>query len=259
MQGGMVNPMTDESKDDRMRRLLTGTEPRPLPRRFYKTVSVDTARQILLDGKPVRTPMKQILSLPSAEMAQSVAAEWDAQTKVIEPARMPLTRLANTAIDRADSERASVIKELVQYADADLICYRVAKPEALVVIQREKWDPVLAWMQDKLGVRFEWSTGIVHKPQTGEALAAFEGYLNQLNNWYLTAHYNISTLTGSVLLTTMLIEGGITADMAWVAAHVDEDFQVSEWGEDEDAKLRRAARRAEFDASVRFATLIRSV
>jgi chaperone required for assembly of F1-ATPase len=254
----MVNPMNDGSKDDRMRRLLTGTEPRPLPRRFYKAVSIDAANHILLDGKPVRTPMKQVLSLPSAGMAKAIAAEWDAQTKVIEPNRMPITRLANTAIDRAASERVSVIKELVQYADADLICYRAAKPDALVDLQRAQWDPVLAWVQEKLGVRFEWSAGVVHKPQTGEALAAFEGYLNQLNNWHLTAHYNISTLTGSVLLTTMLIEGGIAPDAAWAAAHVDEDFQITEWGTDDEATRRREARRVEFDASVRFASLIRS-
>jgi chaperone required for assembly of F1-ATPase len=253
----MTAVMTEESKDDRMRRLLTGTEPRPMPRRFYKVVSTDGDNRVLLDGKPVRTPMKQHLATPTAAMALAVAAEWEAQAKAIDPARMPLTKLANTAIDRAVSERATIIRELVQYADADLTCYRATQPEALVEAQRLHWDPVLAWIHEKLGVRFVPVTGVMHKPQTGEALTAFDGYLQQLSGWHLTAHYIISTLTGSALLSTMLIEGGIAPDAAWAAAHVDEDYQISQWGEDSEAQKRRAGRWIEFAASVRFAQLIR--
>ena len=237
--------MTDETDNDRMLRLVTGNDGKPLPRRFYKDVGVNAQNGILLDGKTVKTPLKAALRLPNANLAQAVAGEWAAQGKSINFAAMPLTKLANTAIDRATHERKTITRELADYANADLICYRAAQPSDLVELQQAAWDPVLAWVQNKLGVRFEWTRSISHKPQTGEALATFEAYLNELTPWHLTAHYNISTLTGSVLITTMLIEGGMTLDQAWTAAHVDEDWQIARWGEDTDAIKRRSVRHGE--------------
>ncbi len=257
MQAAMIHPMTDEAADDRMRRLLTGQQARSLPRRFYKVAAVSPENGIFLDGKAVKTPQKSVLQLPNTRLAEAVAGEWMAQEKVINPSTMPLTKLANTAIDRATSERHSIIRELVQYANADLVCYGAASPVELADAQSLRWTSVRDWIYEKLGVRFEATTGIVHRDQSGETLAAFQGYLEQLDSWQLTAHYNISTLIGSALIATMLLESGSTPDAAWATAHVDEDFQIEQWGTDQEALERRAVRRAEFDACVTFAMLAR--
>jgi chaperone required for assembly of F1-ATPase len=151
-----------ETEDERLQRLSKGRAEKPLPKRFYKDVQVSKENRILLDGRSVKTPLKAVLQLPNRRLADAVAAEWTAQADVINPALMPLTKLANTAIDRATSERIHVVNEIVQYAASDLVLYRADKPEKLVSLQQQHWNPVLDWAQASLDAKFESTAGIVH-------------------------------------------------------------------------------------------------
>lgn len=245
-----------EAEHERLERLMKDRVERPLPKRFYKKAQVSDLNQILLDGRVVKTPLKATLQLPGRGLAEAVAAEWAAQTDVINPAVMPLTRLANTAIDRAASERAHIVNEIVQYAGSDLVLYRADRPEKLLELQMRHWNPVLDWARTALDARFQPATGIVHKAQDERALASLRAIVESRDSWRLTALYLLSTLTGSALLALMLERNAAVPEEIWSAAHVDEDFQVSQWGEDWEAKLRRDARRREFDGLVQFLSLL---
>jgi chaperone required for assembly of F1-ATPase len=245
-----------ETEDERLQRLSRGRVERPLPKRFYKKVQVSEENRILLDSRGVKTPLKAVLQLPNRRLADAVAAEWKAQADVINPALMPLTKLANTAIDRATSERTHVVNEIVQYAGSDLILYRAEQPEKLVSLQQQHWDPVLAWVQKTLDAKFESIAGIVHKAQEESALSALRVAVESRDPWHLTPLYLLTTLTGSALLALMFEQKAASPEAIWSAAHVDEDFQVSQWGEDWEAKLRRNARRREFDGLVQFLSLL---
>ena len=244
-----------ETEDERARRLLTRREQTNLPKRFYKLVEVaqvEGGHDIRLDGRPVKTPLKRALVMPGEAMAQAVAAEWDAQITYIDPATMMMTKLANTAVDRVQGDEERIIAEIVQFAGSDLVCYRAEAPVSLVDRQAQTWDPVLDWARDKHGARFICVAGVMHQLQPDVALQRLSEALKAENPYRLTAIHNLTTLTGSALLAIMLAGGGMDADAAWVAAHVDEDWQIEQWGEDEEASARRAYRKSDFDASVRF-------
>lgn len=248
--------MTDDAENARARRLLTNKEERPLPKRFYKDVSVGPGNAILLDGRSVKTPLKLSLTLPNAKLAEAVAEEWRAQINVINPALMPLTKLANTALDRAGPERGHVAGEVVAFSGSDLVCYRADEPEQLVNLQEAGWNPVLDWAKTHLDAHFIATHGILHVAQPKEATQAVEAHVAHLSDFELTAVHNLTTLTGSCLIALMLHARDIAAEGAWAAAHVDEDYQISEWGEDFEAADRRALRKAEYDATVRFMELL---
>ena len=227
-------------------------------RRFYKTVSVagTTAPfSVTLDERPLRTPLKRALDLPTGELAQAVAAEWDVQTEKIDPRTMPLTRLANTALDRVAPDRDRIIAEIVDFAGSDLVCYRAEEPLGLIERQARAWQPVLDWARAALGAEFLVTEGVVHRPQPAAALQATRDYLGQKSSWALTAHHNLTTLTGSALLAAMACDRAIPASEAWDAAHVDEDWQIEHWGWDEEARHRRNHRKREFDICLRFCEL----
>lgn len=226
---------------------------KPLPKRFYATAAVsDTAPWLVtLDGRPVKTPAKRALALPTRALAEAVAAEWAAQVDVINPGSMPLTRSANTAIDSVAAAADEVAADIVRYAGADLLCYRAEAPVELVVRQAHAWNPALAWARDTLGATFAISEGVRHVEQSPAALAAIDKALTPRDAFALTALHILTTLTGSALLALAVANGAMTADDAWTAAHVDEDYQISQWGEDFEAAERRKVRRAEFDAACR--------
>ena len=224
-------------------------------RRFYKTVTVTDTNGIALDGRSVKTPLKAALALPTRPLAEAVAAEWDAQGEQIDPAAMILTKLANTAIDRVGPHRAAIIAEVVDYANADLVCYRAGTPEALVERHARSWDPVVDWARTALDAPFTVTSGIIHKPQPEAALKAHETAVAALNDFELAAYHSIMSLTGSALIAMMLARAAIPPEAAWIAAHVDEDYQIELWGQDEEAQKRRAARYAEFMACCRFLAL----
>jgi chaperone required for assembly of F1-ATPase len=222
-----------------------------LPRRFYREVSVgeeEGGYRVLLDGRPVRTPARNLLALPTPALADGVAAEWRAQGEVVDPSTMPLTRLANVVLDGVARAPKPVADEVAKYLGSDLLFYRVAGPEGLVERQARHWDPVLAWAREKLGARFILSEGVMFVQQPSEALAAARAAVPS-DPWRLGAVHSVTTLTGSALLALALLGGRLTADEAWAAAEVDEDWNVAQWGEDDLARERRADRRCAFDAA----------
>ena len=228
-------------------------------RRFYKAVSVTEEPGgfgIALDRRPVRTPAKAPLIVPSRALADALAEEWAAQGEHIVPASMVLTKLANTAIDRVTGRERPVAADIVAYAGCDLLCYRADAPERLAARQAAAWDPLLTWAARRLGSHFVCVTGIVHHPQPAGALEALAGALEDQGPFRLAALHTITTLTGSAVLALALLEGAIPADAAWSAAHVDEDWQIEQWGSDAEAQARRAARRHEFDCAVRLVELV---
>ena len=244
--------MADETPDQRFERLSQDRIDRPLPKRFYKDVSVGPDFSILLDGRGVKTPMKAKLLLPSAALAKAVGEEWRAQVGVINPALMPLTKLANTAIDRVGAERTHIAGEVVSFAGNDLVCYRADRPAALADLQAQHWDNVLLWARQSLGVQFKVTHGVMHIAQAPDALMAVERHVAGLDSFRLAGVHNVMSLTGSALLALMLHARALSGAEVWAAAHVDEDFQTSQWGEDFEASARRKNRKAEFEATVRF-------
>jgi chaperone required for assembly of F1-ATPase len=222
-----------------------------LRKRFYTSVSVEGdkgAYAIALDGKAVRTPARNRLAAPTQPLADAIADEWRAQQDVIDPAVMPLTRLANTIIDAVVGARAEVGAEVTKYLGTDLVCYRADQPDGLVARQSAAWDPVVAWARDALGARFVLTTGIAHVAQPAEAIAAVARTIPN-DPWRLGAVSVVTTLTGSALLALALSAGALDGQTVWTAAHVDEDWNASFWGHDELALQRRAFREAEMNAA----------
>lgn len=226
---------------------------KPLPKRFYKTVETaeeEGGHAVLLDGKPLRTPARRALVVPSKALAERIAAEWDAQAEKIDPARMPLTRLANTAIDGVAAESQAVAEDIIRFAGTDLICYRAEGPENLVALQAEHWDPLIEWAHASLGARFVLAEGVMHVDQPTEAIAAFSAHLRRFATpLQLAAVHTITSLTGSAIIALAVALDAMTAAEAWAAAHVDEDFNIAQWGEDAEAAARRAKRWEEMKAA----------
>jgi chaperone required for assembly of F1-ATPase len=236
-----------------------------LRKRFYERAHVAAGEggfAVLLDGKPVKTPARRMLAAPAQPLAEILAREWNAQEQVIDPARMPLTRLANAVIDAVADRVAAVADEVAKYLGSDLLCYRADAPPGLVARQAQHWDPVLSWAHEALGARFVLVEGVVYAAQPAEALAAARAAIppdpnNVKDIWRLGAVASIATMTGSALLALALAHGGLDSDAAWAAAHVDEDWQLEHWGSDDEAKARRAFRQAEFEAAAKVLTLVK--
>jgi chaperone required for assembly of F1-ATPase len=247
--------MSGETEDQRFERLSRDRIHRPLPKRFYKSVAVTGQFGIVLDGRSVKTPLKAPLVLPNRALAEAVAAEWDAQIEVINPHAMPLTKLANTAVDRAVAERLKISAEILEFAGSDMVCYRAESPEGLVLHQTTHWDPIIAWARSDLNAGFETVSTITHKIQPSAALQALEAHITTLDPFSFVVIHNLTTLTGSALLAAMVAAGKIPADGAWQAANVDEDWQIGTWGEDPEAATRRAGRFKEFSACVKVVNL----
>lgn len=240
-------------------KVLSDSLAKPLARRFYKDVTVSEAApfQVMLDGRAIKTPKKRALALPTRGLANAVADEWRAQDEHIDPARMPLTRFANTAIDAVADTLVAVADDITAYAASDLVCYRAETPAELVELQAEHWDPIVAWANGVLAAEFRVVSGVVHVAQPNAALVAYSEALPR-DAMSLAALHVITTLTGSALIALALFREWLSADVAWKAAHVDEDYQISLWGEDSEALARRRGRRAEFDAADRLLSLLRS-
>jgi chaperone required for assembly of F1-ATPase len=234
--------------------------PAALRKRWYKAVTVASGGaatfRILLDGKPVRTPAKADLAVPARGLAEAIAAEWEAQHTHIDAAAMPVTRLANSAIDGVAVRLAQVRADIVAFAASDLVCYRAEGPEPLVQRQRQHWDPVLAWAREALGARFEVAAGLMPVAQPEGVAAAVAAALADLDAFRLAALHVMTTLTGSALLALAHARGALSAEAAWAAAHVDEDWQISQWGQDAEAAARRARRWAEMQAASRMLALL---
>lgn len=242
-------PLSDE---DPVRRAQIQMK-QPLPKRYYKEVVVGETEEgfaVLLDGRPVKTPGKRLLAVPTRAAAELLAKEWRDQQTEINPARMPVTRLVNTAIDGIAAEIDAVFEDIVKFAGTDLLCYRADSPQSLVDMQASHWDPVLFWAADAFGARFILAEGIMHRKQPETAISAFADALaSHRSALKLAALHTITTLTGSALIALAFAQGRLTAEQAWQAAHVDEDWNILQWGADAEAEARRKARWVEMNAA----------
>ena len=222
-------------------------------KRFWKAVDVawgEGGWSVTLDGRTPKTPAHGPLVLPTEAAARLVAEEWAAQGEFIDPATMPLVRLVNSAIEAGDGRAQALRDEVVKYAGNDLLLYRADTPRELVAEQERQWDAALVKLARHFGVSFQPTIGIIHQSQPRATLDRLAESLVGENLFTLTALVSITGLTGSGLLSIGLWNKLFSPDEVWKAAHVDEDYQISQWGEDEEAADRRARRRIEFDTAV---------
>ena len=249
--------MSEETEDERWERLSRDRIHRPLPKRFYKSVAVTDQLGIALDGRNVKTPLKAALVLPTRPLAEAVAAEWDAQVDVINPHAMPLTKLANTAIDRAIPEKSKIAAEILEFAGSDMVCYRAESPAGLVQRQTDPLGSHHCLGEGRPEGRF--CNGEHHHPQAPVPGSTPDpGSSNQIARPIFICRSPQPHHTHR--LGTAGDHGGSrqnSADAAWLAANVDEDWQIETWGEDAEARARRAGRFKEFSASVKFVNLAR--
>jgi chaperone required for assembly of F1-ATPase len=222
-------------------------------KRFYKDVTVAEDRSIHLDGKPILTPAKRTLAMPTRQLAEAIAREWREQGGDIVPATMHLTKLANIAIDQA--RRDDVIAELTKFARNDLLCYRATEPAELVRRQQSAWDPLLDWAHATYGARLATTHGISHVAQDEAAIAALLRSPEARDGWTLTGLRAATTITGSLILALAILENRLSHDEALAASRIDEAFQAEKWGFDpeSDARTRRLA--TELEAASQFMAL----
>lgn len=228
-------------------------------RRFYKQVETranDEGHEILLDGRPVRTPAKAALRVPTPQLAEAIVGEWEAQAERIDPRSMPLTGLANAAIDRVAPEQEAFVRALAAYGESDLLCYRADTPDGLVARQSQYWDPLLAWARRRFGVDFEVVHGVMHRPQSVTTLEQLRKAVEARDAFALAGLSPLITIPGSLIIALALAERAIDLDTAWAAATVDEAWQIEQWGEDKDEVQRLEGRRREFGAAYRFLSLL---
>jgi chaperone required for assembly of F1-ATPase len=221
------------------------------PHRFYASVAVEADGEgfaILLDGRRVKTPAHQGLVAPTRALAEAVAAEWEEQREVIDPALMPLTRLSNSIIDGVAKAPARVAAQVAAYLDSDMLCYRADTPQGLVARQAAHWDPIIAWAGGVLGAPFIVSQGVMFVAQPQETLRQARAAIPE-DTWRLGAVHVMTTLTGSALLALAVLRRRLDVDEAWRAAHIDEDWNMDVWGRDQLALERRAFRFAEMLAA----------
>lgn len=227
-------------------------------KRFWKQVAVTrdgAGYGIALDTRPVRTPGRTPLVVPTQALAEAVAEEWRSVADTIDPRAMPLTGLSNAAIDRIAPDPRGFAAGLTRYAESDLLCYRAEMPEPLVERQIAAWDPLLDWARARYDVHFETVAGVMPTPQPRATLVRLGEAVGARDPFELAALSPIVSVTGSLILALALLEGSADAETVWQAARIDDDWQVEMWGEDELAKQTTAAHRADYHAGVRLLEL----
>lgn len=229
-------------------------------KRFYKDASVGPSGdgyQLLLDGRPVKTPARAALAVPKLELAEAIAAEWRAQGEAIEPSSMPLSGLANAAIDRVMPDPPTFAAGLAQFGESDLLCYRAVAPERLLARQGEHWDPLLAWARRRYDVELKVVSGIIHQPQPAPTIERVAKAVRSRGVFELAGLSPLVTVSGSLVVALALAERAIGLDEAWAAATLDEQWQIERWGADAEAVAALASRRRDFEAGARFLALVR--
>ena len=234
-------------------------------RRFYKEVSVaagvapaEGGLALLLDGRAVKTPGRNALELPNSALAEAVAGEWRAQGEAIDPRSMPLTGLANAAIDRVAPDRDAFADGLARYGETDLLCYRADGPKGLVARQQELWDTILTWARRRYDIELRVATGIVPHKQPAQTVARLAKAVAARDAFELAALSPLVTVGGSLVIALALAEQAIELEEAWAAASLDDQWQAEQWGEDAEAALALANRRRDFEAGARFLELLRA-
>lgn len=220
-------------------------------------VRVSGGYTVHLDGRPVRTPAKAALIVPTQALAETIAAEWQRQEGQIDPKSMPFTRSANAAIDKVNPQRAEVVRLLADYGDSDLICYRAQSPAELVARQAEAWDPLLDWAESVLAVRLSPVVGVVHEPQGAEALMRLHAHVEALDIWSLTAFHDLVSLSGSLVIAFAALHDLHGPDVLWRLSRIDETWQTEQWGSDEEAQRIARGKESDFLHAKRFHDLSR--
>ena len=230
------------------------------PKRFYKSATVESAEggwTVHLDARPLRTPGKSALIVPTLPLAEAVAEEWNAQTGKIDPTVMPLTRTANSAIEKVAPQKAAVADMLAEYGDSDLLCYRADHPDELVQRQQQGWDPMLTWAAETLGARLAPRVGVMHEPQDPGALAALRAEVHKLDSFELAPFHDLVALSGSLVLGLAVSHGHPAAEI-WHLSRIDESWQEEMWGADEEAAEVSEIKRTAFLQAERFLRLCRA-
>ena len=228
-------------------------------KRFWKEVALveaDGGWAIALDGRLLKTPARATLVVGSSPLAEAIAEEWRACGEDIDARKMPLTGLANAAVDHVAPASDRFAADLAQYSEGDLLCYRADHPPKLIAAQAAAWNPLLAWARRRFDVDFVVTTGIVHGPQPPATIARLTAALTPATPFALAALSPIITIGGSMVTALALFEGAIDRDAAWEAVTVDERWQIEQWGADDEAVASLANRRADFDAAARFLELL---
>ena len=230
-------------------------------RRFWKEAAIATneagAWGITLDGRPLRTPAKAPLTLTTAALAQAVAAEWNDAGEKVDPRAMPLTGLANAALDRVAADPNAFAQGLARYGMSDLLCYRADSPAKLVAAQAETWDPLLHWARRRFDVDFVVTTGVLPVDQPAATLERLGHAVASLDRFHLAGLSPLVTVGGSIVAALAVFEQAVTTDAAWHAVSLDVRWQLEQWGSDTEAEKAMAAREAEFRAGARFLDLLR--
>ena len=228
-------------------------------KRFWKEAAVVQTGErwaIELDGRAVRTPLREALQVPARALADAIAAEWNAVEDDIDPRAMPMTGLANAAIDRVAANRAAFAANLAKYAEADLACYRADTPPALVERQAGEWDALLGWARRRFDVDFAVTTGITHVEQPAATVERLAHAVATLDDFRLAGLSPMVTAGGSLIAALAVAEGAWDADKAWAAVTVDDEWQRERWGSDAEAEAALEGRRADFLAGARFIGLL---
>lgn len=218
-------------------------------RRFWKAAQVVRAADgygVELDGRPVRTPAKALLVLPTKSLANRIAAEWDAQEDEIVPRSMPFTRSANAALDKVTPQHAEVASLIAAYGDSDLLCYRATAPESLVARQIAHWDPLLNWAREVLDAPLQPVCGVMHSPQDPAVLKRLHGRVQAMDAFTLTAFHDLVSISGSLILGFATLHAHLPAEHLWALSRLDEAWQAEQWGEDEEAAEVAQAKRSDF-------------
>jgi len=230
-------------------------------KRFYTEVATSrdaSGVTVHLDGRPVRTPARRVLVLPSAALAEAVAEEWREQGEAMDTQVMRLTRLATTAVDLMPARRGDAVEEAAEYAATDLLCYRAASPASLVRRQADAWQPWLDWAERQYDARLVPVSGVMPATQSQTALRALRAAVERLDSWRLVGLHAATTLTGSLVLGLAIEHGALTGQAAFDVAMLDEQFQISQWGEDAEQATRHARRRADLAAAGRYLELLQA-
>jgi len=229
-------------------------------KRFYREVTVTTedgARGVALDGRPVRTPSRNLLAVPTPGLAEAVAAEWRAQGDEIRPRDMPFTQLANSAIDWTRPHRTVVIEQVAAYGETDLLCYRASAPPDLAERQAERWQPVLDWLEAEIGAPLLVTRDIAPVAQPKDSLLAIFTAVARHDDFTLTGLHSMTAACGSVVLGLALSAGRLTAEEGASLAQLDELHQIEKWGDDPNAAVARNAVRSVIAAATEFVALAR--
>lgn len=231
-------------------------------KRFYKTVTVEpveTGFALMLDGRPVKTPGRAPLVLPSAAMAQAVADEWAGQGEQIVIASMPMTGFANAAIDRIAPDPARFISDIAAYGETDTLCYRADPGDPLAERQLAEWEPIVQWAENRFDIRLIRVAGIVHQPQSTHSLSRLTSVVAAFDPHVLAGLSTISSIGGSLVSALAMLEQAFDSETIWRAVCLEELWQEELWGADAEALETRALRRAAFDDAYRFCCIARGV